>query len=204
MPEPARLLASGRIPIMRPLRILAISGSLRAASYNTAVLRAAAVLAPHGMQVQLYEGLGRLPHFNADDDALPPLSVEQWRHQLIEADALLIASPEYAHGVSGSLKNALDWAVSIARLGGMPIGVVNTSLHAHVANAALRETLRTMSATIIAGASFSIPLQGSGLDAAGILQRQELVATIRAALHALREPALARQRARDGDIGIAI
>jgi chromate reductase len=188
---------------MPTLSILAISGSLRSASYNTAVLQAAAMIAPLGMQVRIFDGLAALPPFNADHDVQPPVLVQKWRHQLVMSDGLLIASPEYAHGVSGSLKNALDWVVGVERFGGMPIGVVNTSPHAHFANRALKETLLTMAAQIIESASFSIPLQGSGLNSAGILQRQDMVATIRTAVHALRVPAMARRIARDGLAGMS-
>jgi chromate reductase len=93
------------------MRILAISGSLRAASSNTALLRAAAALAPEGMEVVLYGGLGDLPHFNPDlEGAAPPAVIDLWA-RVREADGLLIACPEYAHGVPGAMKNALDWLV---------------------------------------------------------------------------------------------
>src|SRR5690349_783719 len=96
----------------RSMRIFAISGSLRASSLNTAVLQAAVALAPPGVEIVLYDGLSRLPHFNPDVDgeiALAP--VADWRTRLRAADGVLISSPEYAHGVPGSLKNALDWVV---------------------------------------------------------------------------------------------
>lgn len=92
------------------MQILAISGSLRAVSSNTAVLRAAAMLAPTGVNITIYSGLGDLPHFNPDIDVDPaPLAVASFREQLKESDGVLISSPEYAHGVPGSMKNALDW-----------------------------------------------------------------------------------------------
>ncbi len=94
-------------------RITAISGSLRAASSNGTIVRAAAPLAPTGILVDAYVGLSSLPHFNPDldrelGDARLPAAVRALREQLAAAGALLIASPEYAHGVPGSLKNALD------------------------------------------------------------------------------------------------
>ncbi|MEY2616468.1 MAG: hypothetical protein QOH78_2241 [Verrucomicrobiota bacterium] len=92
------------------MRILAISGSLRSTSSNTTVLRAAQILAPPGVEVILYESLGVLPHFNPDlDGDEPPQLVLELRSEVGLADGLLISSPEYAHGVPGSLKNALDW-----------------------------------------------------------------------------------------------
>ncbi|HEY6841914.1 MAG TPA: NADPH-dependent FMN reductase, partial [Chthoniobacterales bacterium] len=95
------------------MRILAISGSLRSISSNTTVLRAAQLLARPGVEVILYEGLGALPHFNPDlDGDEPPQLVLELRSAVGLASGLLISSPEYAHGVPGSLKNALDWLVA--------------------------------------------------------------------------------------------
>ena len=93
------------------MKIIAISGSLRARSSNLALLRAAAALAPEEIEVAIYEGLGALPHFNPDDDeegATPPAPVAALRALLADADGIVISTPEYAHGLPGSLKNALD------------------------------------------------------------------------------------------------
>ena len=97
----------------QPIHILAISGSLRAASSNTTVLHALAALAPDGMLITLYDQLDSLPYFNPDLDHegdTPPASVADLRTQVGRADGLVICSPAYAHGVPGVLKNALDWA----------------------------------------------------------------------------------------------
>ena len=85
----------------RTIRILAISGSLRAVSVNTAVLRAVQALAPEGVEVILYAGLGDLPHFNPDLEEHEPAAVTDFRVKVRAADGLLISSPEYAHGVPG-------------------------------------------------------------------------------------------------------
>ena len=98
------------------LRIIAISGSLRAVSSNTALLRAASGLAPQEVEVTLYENLAELPHFNPDLEGAEPRSVTDFRSLLHSSDAVLISSPEYAHGVPGALKNALDWLVSSGEL----------------------------------------------------------------------------------------
>ena len=89
------------------IKILALSGSLRAASINSMLLRAAAKLAPAGIEVSVFQGLGELPLFNPDLEAHPPPTVTPFFQAVAEADALLIASPEYAHGVSRTIKNAL-------------------------------------------------------------------------------------------------
>lgn len=136
-----------------PLNILALSGSLRKASINSALLRAAARLAPPGLAVTVYSGLGDLPLFNPDLESAPPAEVVRFHSHVAAADALLIASPEYAHGVTGTIKNALDWLVGFEGFAGMPVAVLNASLRAHHADDALRETLRTMAAAIVEEAS---------------------------------------------------
>ena len=94
----------------RPLRVLAFAGSLRAASYNKMLLRAAVELAPAGMEIEIHD-IGEIPLFNEDVEAAgTPLAVEAFREAIRRADALLIATPEYNHGVPGVLKNAVDWA----------------------------------------------------------------------------------------------
>ena len=169
----------------RITRILAVSGSLRAVSYNSAALRAARHLAPAACVVHVYQGLGELPLFNPDHDAAAPAAVEEWRAQLRAADALLIASPEYAHGISGVLKNALDWAVSMPDFPGKPVALLNTSPRASHAQAALREVLTTMSARLVPAASIDLPLQGSGYDTGAILADLALSQQLSDALLAL-------------------
>ena len=93
------------------MKILAISGSLRTQSSNALLLQAAVRLAPEGMSVTLYQSLSELPHFNPDlDGGRLPATVRELRALLAAVDGVLISSPEYAHGIPGSLKNALDWA----------------------------------------------------------------------------------------------
>src|ERR1700732_3310144 len=92
------------------MKIIAISGSLRATSLNTAVLHAASRLAPAGVKIEPFEGIGNLPFFNSDlEGERLPQEVARFRTVIGEADGLLISSPEYARGVAGVMKNALDW-----------------------------------------------------------------------------------------------
>jgi chromate reductase len=103
------------------MRILAISGSLRDASYNTALARAAAERAPEGAEVELYERLGDLPPYDADVDGEDaPEAVRDLRSRIASADALLFVTPEYNGSIPGVLKNAVDWASRPPR-GGAPI-----------------------------------------------------------------------------------
>lgn len=172
--------------MMRNISILAVCGSLRAGSLNRAALGAAVRLAPAGMTISLYEGIGALPLFNPDLDQAGGAQVDDWRARLDAADAVLIGSPEYAHGITGVMKNALDWAVSMETFPGKLVALINTSPRASHAQDSLREILHTMSARIVAPASISLPLQGSGIDtAAAVLARADLAAGLGDALQAL-------------------
>lgn len=194
-------MSSARDPL---LGILAISGSLRARSSNTELLRAAALLAPPTMRVTLYEGLADVPPFNPDLDeegAVPPPAVQALRTLVAAADGVAICSPEYAHGVAGALKNALDWLVSYPALAHKPIALLNASARSTIANAALTETLRTMSTGWVAEASCTVPLDGRRLDAAQIAADPALATIVRAALASLEAAARAHRREHSGSAG---
>lgn len=156
------------------IHLLALSGSLRKSSYNTAVLQAMAALAPDGIGIQI-GSIADLPLFNPDLEDQPIPALELLRSQLQQADGLIIASPEYAHGVSGPLKNALDWLVSGTEFPYKPVMLVNTSPRASHALASLREIIATMSGQIVEPACITVPLLGSGLDAHGIVENQAMV-----------------------------
>jgi chromate reductase len=155
-----------------PTRILAFCGSLRAASMNAALLRAAARLAPAGVTVDLFTGLGALPLFNPDLEADLPPPVRRLHEAVARSDALLIASPEYAHGVTAVIKNALDWLVSFPPFVDTPVAVFNASPRSVHADANLRETLTTMSARLLPGACLALPLRSTGITEQGILDSE--------------------------------
>jgi len=173
--------------VSRPTRltVLGLCGSLRAASLNHMMLRAAARVAPPHVVLEIYPTLGPLPLFNPDLEATDPPPVAELRRRIIAADALAIASPEYAHGVSGVIKNALDWMVGNESFVLKRVAVFNASPRASHARAALVETLRTMSAVVIEGASIELPLLGSGLDENGIVTHPQMAPALRSALEAL-------------------
>jgi chromate reductase len=172
-------------PSASAAKVLALSGSLRAASTNSALLRAAARLAPPDMQVLLNAELGSLPLFNPDLENSVPASVAKFRSQVAAADAMIIASPEYAHGVTGTIKNALDWLVSFEPFANKPVAVLNASPRAHHADLALREILKTMAAVIVEPASIAIPILGSHLDEDRMVSDASVAPHIQAALQAL-------------------
>lgn len=167
---------------MNHFKILAVSGSLRRTSYNTALLNTLNELSPDSVEVQIYTKLNELPLFNPDLEENLPQAVRHLKDALATADGLIISSPEYAHGITGVLKNALDWLVSGEEFVYMPVALFNTSPRASHAQAALREVVTTMSGNIIDKANLTIPLLGSGLDTRGILENQTLCPLIAAAM----------------------
>jgi NAD(P)H-dependent FMN reductase len=165
------------------MKILAISGSLRAVSSNTAVLRATARLAPDGVEIVLFEGLASLPFFNPDlDGDTVPNTVAAFRRWVGEADGMLISSPEYARGVAGVLKNGLDWLVGSSEFPNKPVALINTSPRATHALAALTLTLETMSAQLVRDACVTLPLLGTASDEAAIVANAALAAPLREAV----------------------
>jgi len=165
------------------MKILAISGSLRAVSSNTAVLRAAVRLAPCGVEIVLFEGLASLPFFNPDlDGDTVPDAVAAFRRLVGEADGMLISSPEYARGVAGVLKNGLDWLVASAEFPNKPVALINTSPRATHALAALTLTLETMSAQLVKDACVTLPLLGTASDETAIVANDALAVPLREAV----------------------
>ncbi|HKE79449.1 MAG TPA: NADPH-dependent FMN reductase, partial [Solirubrobacteraceae bacterium] len=142
-----------------------MSGSLRAASTNTAVLRTAAAVADGGVKTTLYEGMGDLPHFNPDDDregGPVHAAVAQLRAAVASADALLLCTPEYAGALPGALKNLLEWTVGDAGTYNKPIAWINASGPAAPTGGAdahdsLRKVLGYVHADIVEAACVRIP-----------------------------------------------
>lgn len=156
------------------MKILAISGSLRAASSNSALLRAVSRLAPPSIVVELFNDLGKLPLFNPDIEATDPPVVARLRAKIIAADAVIIACPEYAHGVTGSMKNALDWMVGCEAFVNKPVALLNASSRAVHAQASLKEIITAMSALVVEESSIAVPILGSSLEEAGIIAHPEI------------------------------
>lgn len=169
--------------------ILAISGSLRRASSNGALVGAVARLAPDTVEVSIYGELAALPPFNPDLDGDAPAAVGRLRAALQACDAVLISSPEYAHGVPGVVKNALDWVVGSGELVNKPIALINASGRARHAWVSLAETLAVMSARVIRDASITVTLEGSTLDANGIVADVARSTALRSAIEALANAA---------------
>jgi len=179
------------------MEFLAISGSLRAASSNSRLIAALPRLCAPGDSVLVFDGLNDLPHFNPDldGDLLPP--VRRLRQAVGASDGLIICSPEYAHGVAGVMKNALDWLVPSVEFPEKPVALLNAAPHAHHAQDHIRETLTMMQARFVEAACVPVPLPGRNLDSDGIVGDPELSALLSKALNAFSEGVAAMAPAPD-------
>ena len=128
------------------MKLLAISGSARAGSTNTAMLRAIAALAPEGVEVEVFAGLAGLPVFSPDFEVgPPPAPVADYIARVEAADGLIVASPEYVRSIPGGLKNAVEWLVSRDTLVGKPVALMHASHRGDDMLAGLRIVLATVS-----------------------------------------------------------
>lgn len=167
---------------METIKILALSGSLRKNSYNTAAIKAMQVLEPSNVEITIFS-IGDLPLFNPDRESEFIPSIKNFIQAVKNSDGLIIASPEYAHGVSGPMKNALDWLVSGVEFPDKLIMLINTSPRASHAQESLREILKTMSGIVVEKASVSIPLLSSQLGVGGIVEDKELSNSLKVGLN---------------------
>lgn len=171
------------------IKILAISGSLRASSSNTNILRAIAKLAPDNISVSIYEQLGALSYFSPDIDtenAQP--AVTAFRNALKEADAVIVCTPEYAFGAPGMLKNALDWTVSSGSFSRKPLALLSASPLASggdKAHASLLLTFKALDAIIPDACKVMIPIVYKKINASAEILDDDLRAALQNALNAL-------------------
>ncbi len=130
-------------------QILAISGSTRKSSTNLNLIKAIIDFSSDEFEVKIFQGLTEIPHFNPDiDNDNPPKAVADFRKQLSEADGVLICTPEYAMGVPGTLKNAIDWAVSSCEFSHKPVALITASSVGQKAHLSLLETLKIIECNI--------------------------------------------------------
>jgi chromate reductase len=162
------------------MRVLGISGSLRRDSFNSGLLRTAAELLPSGVELELFDGLKAIPPYDADDDVDGgPDAVRSLREALADADAVLVATPEYNASIPGVLKNALDWASrphATNPLRGKPVAVVGAStgmFGAVWAQADARKVLSTIGARVV-DRELPVPEADERFDADGRLEDAEL------------------------------
>jgi chromate reductase len=180
------------------MKILALSGSLRAGSLNGLVLQAAGELADADVELERFDGLKAIPPYDADDDVAPaPAAVTRFRKALAEADAVLIATPEYNSSIPGVLKNALDWAsrpLATSPLRNKPVAVVGASTGAFGAvwaQAELRKVLAATGARVVDG-ELPFAHAHTRFDDGGRLVDEELAERLRELVDGLA--ATARER----------
>lgn len=171
--------------------LLTVSGSLRAGSSNSTLLAAAARVAPGEVEVTPYTWLAALPAFSPDveqsDGAVPP-AVGHWRAALAAADAVLFSSPEYAHGIPGAFKNALDWVVGSGELVDKRVGLLSPSAMSQFAHPQIVEVLTTMSALVVPRATVVIDLPRRGLDVDRLANDPAVASVLRGVIFELLDP----------------
>ena len=170
-----------------PKRVLCLCGSLRRVSANRAALEAAQALAPASLRLEIHRGMDALPPFSPDLEIDPlPRPVLDLREAVGRADALLVACPEYAHGIPGAFKNLLDWLVGALEFPGKPVLLLNTSARSsHHAQDALMEVLRTMSARLLSDDPLPVRLPGAGCSVEAVLASADRRREIEVALGCL-------------------
>lgn len=146
------------------IKILAISGSLRKDSSNYRIINKIASTVPDNIEFDIYKDIGKLPHFDGEEGYD---TVDQWRNQIQEADGVLICTPEYAFGVPGSLKNALDWTVSSGDFYDKPVALITASSVGDKGHASLLQTLTAITAKMNDDTKLLIPFIRSKFNEKG-------------------------------------
>jgi chromate reductase, NAD(P)H dehydrogenase (quinone) len=174
--------------------ILAISGSLKRSSVNAAALRAAAAAAAQdGIAIAITDAPRSLPHFDPDLEASPPPAVRQFRSDCEAASAVLLAVPEYAFGIPGAFKNALDWTVGSGSLYAKPVAVLDVAPPGRGAH--LREALDgVLRALDLVVAHYALPIAAADRDADGEIAANEILEHLRAIVAELSERSGATDR----------
>jgi NAD(P)H-dependent FMN reductase len=164
-------------------KILAIPGSIRASSSNFLLLRAIVETMAAELEVTIFEGVAALPHFDPGVTD-PPAPVAGFLQLLRTSDGVIICTPEYAHGVPGSLKNAIDWTVSSAEFSGKPTVLITASTDGRFGHQALLETLRVIEARDVERLSLLIPFVRAKINAETGAIEEKTLAEVRALMEA--------------------
>ena len=167
-------------------QILAISGSTRKSSSNLNLIKAIIDFSSDELHIKIFQGLTDIPHFNPDiDNDHPPIAVTDFRRQLKEADGILICTPEYAMGVPGTLKNAIDWTVSSCEFSHKPVALITASSVGQKGDQSLLETLKIIESDIsddsqllISFIKTKINSEGEIIDTGTLKQVKKLVASL--------------------------
>jgi chromate reductase len=166
--------------------VFAISGSLRAGSSNHNILRFLGEVAPPDISYFIYDSLAQIPPFDPGlDNDSPPDAVFELRNFIQNADAIVICTPEYAFGVPGQLKNALDWMVSSGSFSGKPTALITASTGGENAHEALLKTLGAIDASVTDDTKLLVPFIRSKMDGEGNIIDEETADSLKAVFNAL-------------------
>jgi NAD(P)H-dependent FMN reductase len=168
--------------------IFAIPGSLRAGSSNHSILKIIGDMMPDGINYQIYDGLSIIPPFDPGlDNDTPPQAVTALRNLITNADAIIICTPEYAYGVPGQLKNAIDWMVSSGSFSGKLTALITASTGGENAHTALLKILGAVDAIVPAEATLLVSYIRSKMNAEGIVTDKETAEGIKRVVNALQD-----------------
>lgn len=162
--------------MIEKIKILAISGSLRSNSSNTALIKAIEKLVPDSVDYTIFD-LAHIPLFDESDN--PPESVHIFRQQIANANGALICSPEYAYGISGVLKNALDWTVSSGEFYEKPVAIVTAAINGEKAHAALLNVLEALGVNVMDECTLVVPFVRSKLNKDGDVTDNDLIISLK-------------------------
>ena len=166
--------------------IFSIPGSLRSGSSNHNILKFLGTLVPDNFNYTIYDSLATIPPFDPGlDNDTPPQPVTKLRNLIANTNAAIICTPEYAFGVPGQLKNALDWLVSNGTLVDKPVALITASSSGEYAHPSLLRTLGALSANVIEEASLLAPFIRSKMDSEGNITDEDLKAALENAFRVL-------------------
>jgi chromate reductase len=168
---------------MKKIKILGIPGSVRQGSSNHKVLNIVASLFPSAVEFSIFDGLGELPHFDGAEN--PPSAVAVFLERVRSADGVFICSPEYAFGVPGTLKNALDWTVGSGEFSGKPVAFITASSSGEHAHESLGKILGAIDTRIPSGGSLLIPGIRAKLNREGKFDDPQLTAKVQSVVDAM-------------------
>lgn len=176
-------------------RIIALCGSTRKTSTNLSLLHAIRSLTETKSAFSIFQGLANLPHFNPDlDNDTPPSEVIEFRKLLRGADGILICTPEYAMGVPGTLKNAIDWTVSSCEFSKKPVALITASSLGEKGHASLLETLKIIESNITEETQLRISYAKTKISQAGVIvdeaTKREVESLLEAFNHLIRNAVL--------------
>lgn len=170
------------------INVLAICGSTRQSSSNHHLIRAITELSAAIFEVKVLEGLTDIPHFNPDLDMEPdsaPAAVQAFREQLVQADAVLICTPEYAIGVPGTLKNAVDWTVSSMHFSRKPVALITAGTSGYKAHQSLLGTLLIIESKISEDAQLVISGVKTKVNGEGVITDEGTLTQVRKLVQSL-------------------